>query len=206
VDITPDGSRVYTVNYVDGLPGTGTSSVIDTATNTLVATIPGFFGPFGLAIAPNGRRAYVTNFGSNDFSPFGTTVSVVDLRTNTIRATVEVGIQPAGVAVTPDSRFVLVTNFNSLYAHPNFQDLTPGQGTVSVIDARRNKLVPPTVDVGEGPHAVVLRALCDGSLVGLVSNFTYNSLSVLSLREFPAAPRHREPESSGTGSLPSSVR
>jgi YVTN family beta-propeller protein len=44
--ITSDGTRVYTVNVEN------TVSVINTATNTLVATIPGFDCPLRIAITP----------------------------------------------------------------------------------------------------------------------------------------------------------
>jgi DNA-binding beta-propeller fold protein YncE len=47
--------------------GFNTVSVINTATNTVVATIPVFFNTenaaFGVAVTPDGTRAYVTGFG-----------------------------------------------------------------------------------------------------------------------------------------------
>src|ERR1700736_3417162 len=49
-----------------------TVSVIDTATNTLVATIPVGTIPFAVAVTPNGKRVYVTNDGSNTVSVIGT--------------------------------------------------------------------------------------------------------------------------------------
>jgi YVTN family beta-propeller protein len=55
--------------------------VIGTATNTLTATIPGFSGPFGVAVTPDGKTAYVTNEGSF-------TVSVISTATNTLTATI----------------------------------------------------------------------------------------------------------------------
>ena len=61
-----------------------TVSVIDTASNTVVATIPVGVNPVGVAITPDGTRAYVTNEGSN-------TVSVIDIATNTVVATISVG-------------------------------------------------------------------------------------------------------------------
>jgi YVTN family beta-propeller protein len=69
-------------------------SVIDTATNTVVATIPVGVGPDGAAITPDGTRAYVTNDDSD-------TVSVIDTTTNTVVATIPVGVGPVAVAITP---------------------------------------------------------------------------------------------------------
>ncbi|MBA3956681.1 MAG: hypothetical protein H0X58_08475, partial [Acidimicrobiia bacterium] len=69
-------------------------SVIDTATDTVVATVDVGDGPVGVAITPDGARAYVANFNSDD-------VSVIDTATNTVVATVDVGDGPQGVAITP---------------------------------------------------------------------------------------------------------
>ena len=72
-------------------------SVIDTATTppSVVATIPVGSHPIGVAVAPDGKHVYVTNF-------FSDTVSVIDTGSNTVMATVPVGRVPEAVAVTPD--------------------------------------------------------------------------------------------------------
>src|SRR5215469_16917540 len=67
--------------------GSGTVSVIDTATNTVVATVPVGSDPNGVAITPDGTRTYVT----------GSPTSVIDTSTNTVVATVPVGGNPSGV-------------------------------------------------------------------------------------------------------------
>src|SRR5215510_7421659 len=92
--------------------GDRTVSVIDTATNTVIATIPvgrDVFPPaqpWGVAVTPDGREVYVTDFHS---------VSVIDTATNAVTARifpVSTGPGPSGVAVTPDSRKVYVTSDN----------------------------------------------------------------------------------------------
>jgi YVTN family beta-propeller protein len=89
VAITPDGSRAYvTLNALNIV------SVIDTATNAVVATIPVGLSPIGVAITPNGRQAYVSDDRSN-------TLSVVDTATNTVTATLKVGVGPNAIAITP---------------------------------------------------------------------------------------------------------
>ncbi len=55
--------------------------MIDTATNTVVATVP-VVGGNDIAITPDGKHAYVT--GSNN-------VSVISTATNTVVATVAMG-------------------------------------------------------------------------------------------------------------------
>uniref|UniRef100_UPI000A96E89D YncE family protein n=1 Tax=Rhodococcus marinonascens TaxID=38311 RepID=UPI000A96E89D len=66
VAVTPDGTRAYVTNV-----GDGTVSVIDTATNTVVETVPVGAAPQGVAITPDGSRAYVANLGDNTVSVIG---------------------------------------------------------------------------------------------------------------------------------------
>jgi len=54
-----------------------TISVIDTASNSVVATIPVGFGPSGIAVTPDGSRVYATHAGGADF------VNVIDTSSNT---------------------------------------------------------------------------------------------------------------------------
>lgn len=144
--ITPNGAFAY----VEGRFTTAESFVVDTATNTVVATIPAGGGnpccnPGGVAITPNGALAYITS-GSLG------TVSVIDTSTNTVSPPVNVGMTPAGVAITPDGTFAYVANI--------------GSGTVSVINTATNK-VTATVPVGGEPTdiAIVSACGCESNLV-----------------------------------------
>jgi YVTN family beta-propeller protein len=85
--------RAQTFAYVANFRS-NTVSVIDTASNTVTATVRVGTNPFAVAITPDGIRAYVTNFGDN-------TVSVIDTPSNTVTATVSVGTNPLGVAINP---------------------------------------------------------------------------------------------------------
>src|SRR5260370_27617172 len=58
-----------------------TVSVIDTATDTVIATIPVGLNPFGVAVSSDRRKAYVTPFRS--YTP-----SVIDTATNTTHTTI----------------------------------------------------------------------------------------------------------------------
>ena len=98
--MTPDGTRIYAPNRFSN-----NVSVIDTATNTVIATIPAGTFPVNAAVTPNGSRVYVSNNSSNN-------VSVIDTATNTVIATVPVGSTPNGIAVTSDATQVYVSNFN----------------------------------------------------------------------------------------------
>ena len=81
-------TRAYVTNALSN-----TVSVIDTATNTVIATVPVGFTPEGVAITPNGAFAYVANFNNN-------TLSVIAAATNTVVATIPVGKNPFGTAIT----------------------------------------------------------------------------------------------------------
>ena len=76
--------------------GSDTVSVIDTATHppSVVATITVGSGPLVVAVTPDGKHAYVTNFISSN-------VSVIDTASNTVAATVPVGSNPVGVGIVP---------------------------------------------------------------------------------------------------------
>jgi YVTN family beta-propeller protein len=113
---------------------TNTVSVIDTATNTVeAAKIPVGTSPRGVAVAPDGKRAYVANVISNN-------VSVIDTATNTMVGTpIPVGDSPSLVAVAPDGKHAYVTNLAS--------------NNVSVIDTASGA-VAATVPVGSNPVGV----------------------------------------------------
>ncbi len=162
---------IYTVNYVDGNPDTGTLSKICPKNNKVIATITGFFGPFSMAIKDG--KGYVTNFGSNNFAPFGTSVSVVDLKQNIIIDTITVGIQPTGIAI--HNNYAYVSNYNTLYAKANFQNLTFGQGIISVIDLSINKVVS-NIPTSPSPNSLVINK---NSLY--VVNYTQNCVNVIDI-------------------------
>ena len=82
-------ARVYVANQFGD-----TVSVIDTATNTVTATIAVGDTPRGVAVSPDGTRAYVTNAD-------GDTVSVIDTATNTVIATIPSATAPSGWRSAP---------------------------------------------------------------------------------------------------------
>jgi YVTN family beta-propeller protein len=104
-------------------------SVIDTASNTVIATIPLGAGPTGLAGTPDGAFVYVAN---------GPDVTVIDTATNAVVATVGLlgtssDVLAVDVAITPDGAFAYVpTNRCSPFA------CAP---EVNVIDTATNSVV-----------------------------------------------------------------
>lgn len=159
VAATPNGAYVYVSNRDSGfLSLIDTVSVISTATNAVIATIPVGNGPNGIAVNPTGSYVYVAN--SDDGS-----VSVISTATNAVIATIPVGNEPYGVAVTPNGSYVYIAN--------------RGSDTVSVISTALNKVVS-TISVGNEPNGVVV--IPNGSYVYVVNRNpgAYGSVSVIS--------------------------
>ncbi|MSY45028.1 MAG: hypothetical protein F2686_05310, partial [Actinobacteria bacterium] len=126
--ITPDGTKAYVTNDWNA-----TVSVINTATNTVSATIPVGRDPFAVAITPDGTKAYVTNASE--------TVSVIDTATNTVIAAITLGGWGGEVVITPDGTkaYVIISD----------------DATVSVINTATNT-VSATITVGGSPGEVVI--------------------------------------------------
>ena len=129
-------------------------SVIDTSTDTVVATVAVGNSPFGVAVKPDGTRAYVANAFSSD-------ISVIDTLSNTVIATIALDNTPYGMAITPDGTRAYVTN--------------PVANGVSVIDTSTNTVVA-TVAVGNIPYGVAITP--DGSRV-YITNDQADSVSVI---------------------------
>jgi YVTN family beta-propeller protein len=129
-------------------------SVINTATNSVMATVAVGSYPYGVSVSPDGTKVYVANYGSNS-------VSVINTATNTVMATVAVGSYPYGVSVSPDGTKVYVANW--------------GSNSVSVINTATNTVMA-TVAVGSYPYGVSVSP--DGTNV-YAANVGSNSVSVI---------------------------
>lgn len=104
--VTADGKKVYVNDSVYNIV-----SVIDTATNTVIATIPVGIFPYGVTVTPDGKKVYVTNRKGKIVGFVNrNTVSVIDTSINTVTITVPVGNNQFEVAVTPDGSKVYMTN------------------------------------------------------------------------------------------------
>jgi YVTN family beta-propeller protein len=86
--VDPAGNRVYVANF-----RSNAVSVIDTASNGVVATIPVGVGPYTVAVDPAGSHAYVTNHDPDPVQG-DYRVSVIDAASNREVATVPVGVEP----------------------------------------------------------------------------------------------------------------
>ncbi len=134
--------------------GNGTVSVINTATNTVTATVPIGTQPYGVAVTPDGTKAYITDVQHN-------TASVIDTANNTVVATIPVGNGASGIAVNPDGSKAYVAN---LY-----------DNTVSVIDTASNAVIA-AIPVGRNPIGV---AVSPDSTKVYVTNGSDDTVSII---------------------------
>ena len=80
-----------------------TVTVINTTLDLAIDAISVGLLPTGIAVTPDGTKAYVANSGSN--------VSVIDTTTNTLSSSITAGNNPTAVAITPDGTFAYVCNY-----------------------------------------------------------------------------------------------
>jgi len=100
---TASPGRAYVSNN-----GSDTVTVVDTATNTVIAVIPVGDRPRGLAVTADGARVFVANEGDNN-------VSVISTASNTVVATVPVGRAPRSVAIAPAGWGAWVSTLGGLW-------------------------------------------------------------------------------------------
>jgi YVTN family beta-propeller protein len=150
VAFSPDGGRAYVAAL------SGNVSVIDTATDTVVATIGGLSRANGVAVSPNGNFIYVSDH-------IGNTVTVIDAVTRTVVTVIPVPNAPTGLVVSPNGSFVYVG--------------TAGGNDVPVIDTATNTLLGPINGI-ISPWSFVLSP--DGTR-GYVAQIGYNRVSVFDL-------------------------
>jgi YVTN family beta-propeller protein len=139
VAVNPDGTRVAVANAV-----TGTVSLINTATNKVIATIPVGSQAIGVVFDPTGNRFYAVD-------PIGNSVVAVSLAGNTVGTPTGVGPNPflsaIGPVGTPSAGKLYVSNFGN-----------NGTGnTVSVVDIATKQVTTLTVGSdGAGPAGLAV--------------------------------------------------
>ncbi|MCB5167418.1 YncE family protein [Streptomyces bambusae] len=127
----------------------------------------------GVAISPDGKRAYVADNTEG-------VVEVFDTRNDERLATIELGTTPVGIAITRDGRRAYTANSTN--------------NSVSVIDLQTNTRVGADIPVGSSPRGVSVSA--DGKRVytandrsGTVSVIDTETRTVTTIADVGAAPR-----------------
>jgi len=116
--------------------------------------------PLDIAITPDGSKAYVANYHSNN-------VSEIDLTTGTVTHTIAVGVNPTSIAISPNGLFAYVTNY---------RDGTWTGTSVSKIDLVTRVVTSITHASIVGPRFVLFHP--DGS-EAYVSNQNGTSIQVI---------------------------
>ena len=111
----------------------GNVTVIDGATNSVLATVPVESMPFALCYNPQNNKVYCANYGSGN-------VTVIDGATNGVLATVPVGRWPDALCYDAQNNRVYCANYDSY--------------NVTVIDGASNQVVT-TIGVGDEPIDMV---------------------------------------------------
>jgi YVTN family beta-propeller protein len=161
-----DGQNPVVVDRRTGIPSTGTVSVLDTATNTVVKQIDVGLHPTGMAVSPSGDRVYVTNANSD-------TVSAIDTASDQVVRTLHVGGggtqrplllggAPNAIAVSPNGQTLFVAN--------------AAQNAVAVVDAKGgDDAVRGMIPTGWYPAAVALSLAGDQLFVA--SGYGFGSIA-----------------------------
>ena len=110
VAVSADGTRAYVGNM-----GDRSVTVVDTTTNTHIATIQNAFstllGPGGLAVSPDGSRVYATAAPTS-----AGRVATIDTTTNKVLDNISIGRSTTGVALSSDGAQLYVSNSDGTLA------------------------------------------------------------------------------------------
>ena len=139
--ISPDGKRLYT-NASFSQPTH--LLVIDTKSFKVVERVPISVGT-GVALTPDGKFAYVPNFGGEPFNP---NVAVVDTSTYKVVATIplNVNLTPSYIEISPDGSMAWVSE----------SPYTGGAPVITVIQTSTNQIVGQVPIPGSAtPYVIV---------------------------------------------------
>ena len=123
------GPKAYVGNFKDS-----TVSVIDTASERVVATLPVAAGPDGIVLTPDGRSVFVSGSSAS-------AVSEIDATSDRVTRAIDVGKGPQGLAMTADGKWLLVA--------------VNGDDRVAFVDTSAHG-VSATVPVPK-PHTIAIR-------------------------------------------------
>jgi YVTN family beta-propeller protein len=153
------GGRLYLSGQVDG---EGILAAVDTGRRVVVDRLRFPFRPGRLALAPDGRRLYVTSPADGEVWVVETTGALTP-----IGAAIPVGDGVSGVAVSPDGRLLYVTD---------------GKATVSIFGTSDHLPRANPVVVGDTPLTVVTGP---DYRHAFVSVFGSNTVAILTVTSQP---------------------
>jgi YVTN family beta-propeller protein len=126
----------------------GTVSVISTADNTKIVTVPVGINPVGIAVNPAGTFVYVANSGDNS-------ISIIKTADNSVVPKKDFHfVTPTEIAFNPSGTLAYITNL--------------GSNSVSLFDTAANIVSSPNILVGVNPFGV--SPSIDGKLTYVVNS------------------------------------
>lgn len=146
--------------YVANNDVVGSVSVIDTATNTVTATILAGSGPDGIAITPNGDKAYISNSAD-------ATVAVVSTATNTVLSSIPIELSIGPSVASPDGSTIYIVDRDN--------------SQIYVIDTATDRNRPTALVGGDRTAGIAISP--DGSTLYL-ANQGDNTIQAISTRTF----------------------
>jgi len=144
----------------------GTLTVIDTASNKVLASIDVGTRPRGIVASPDGKRLYIalSHFRDKPRPRAADGVVAVDTSTLKIVQRYSAGTDPEGIALTADGSRFIVSNEDA--------------GTASIVDTKSGKTIA-TLVVGTEPEGAAVSR--DGRWAYITAE-TSNTISVIDLR------------------------
>lgn len=190
ITVSPDGKRLYIA-----LSKRNTVTVVDVATETVIATVPVGVAPFRVLVSPDNKTVFVANRGGrhpakgdrNVSTSAGTALSIdpktdaalrgsisfIDTRTFAT-SEMDEGRQPTGLALSHDAKILYVANSD--------------EDTVTAVDinshsVRQSLSLQPREDLGLGQLPTDLALSHDGKTL-YVTCGGGNAIAVVALPEF----------------------
>lgn len=136
ISVTPSGTRAYVTDSISQV------HVLDLINNTLLTSIPVGDTPEGIAIAPDGKKAFVANPGFVTGLP---SLSIIDTLTNTVLQSIPMIASPQTISITPDGKNAYITTI----------DFNTNQGNVLVLDLA-TLLFTASIPVGQGTYGIAI--------------------------------------------------
>jgi YVTN family beta-propeller protein len=102
----PTNNKVYVANF-----GSGSVTVIDGASDSVVATVPTDSKPSALCYNPTNNKIYCARADPSSPEVSDSTVTVIDGATNEVVATIGVGVEPVALVCNPARNRVYVANY-----------------------------------------------------------------------------------------------
>lgn len=137
VAFSPSGAYAYVTDDQIGPTGsqTGSISVIDVSSNTVVANIGVGSEPYGVTFSPSGSYAYVADYGSDE-------ISVINTQSQQV-STIPIGpgTAPIAVAINHQDTLAYVVDY--------------GVGKVSIVSLATNMIIE-NITVGLNPTSIAI--------------------------------------------------